>query len=61
MGDKIFLKMSLVKGVRRFSFKGKLSPRYIGPYEIIKKLKSVAWRLELPAELEYVDNVFHIS
>ena len=38
-----------------------MSPRYIGPYEIIKKLNLVAYRLDLPVELEHVHNVFHIS
>ena len=39
----------------------KLSPRHIGPYEIIEKLNPVAYRLDLPVELEHVHNVFHIS
>ena len=41
--------------------RGKLSPRYIGPYEIIEKLNSVAYRLDLPVELEHVHNVFQMS
>ena len=41
--------------------RGKLSPRYIGPYEIIEKLNPIAYRLDLPVELEHVHNVFHIS
>ena len=41
--------------------RGKLSPRYIGPYEIIEKLNSIAYRLDLPVELEHAHNVFHIS
>ena len=61
VGDKVFLKVSLIKGVRRFNIRGKLSPRYIGPYQIIEKLNPVACRLSLPTELEYVHNVFHIS
>ena len=40
VGDKVFLKVSTTKGIKRFGARGKLSPRYIGPYEIIKKLKS---------------------
>ena len=46
--------------MRRFNLRGKLSPRYIGPYEIIEKLNSVAYRLNLPTELEHVHNVSHI-
>jgi len=61
VGDKVFLKLSPIKGVRRFNIRGKLSPRYIGPYEIIEKLNPVAYKLNLPSELEHVHNVFHIS
>ena len=48
VGDKAFLKLSLVKGVRRFNIRGNLSARYIGSYEIIEKLNLVASRLDLP-------------
>jgi len=41
--DKVFLKVSLIRGVRRFNVRGKLSPRYIGPYEIVEKLNLVAY------------------
>ena len=58
---KLFFKVSLVKGVRRFNPRGKLSPRHIEPYEIIKKLNPVTYRLDLLTELEHVHNVFHIS
>jgi len=61
VGDKVFLKVSLAKGVRRFNLMGKLNPRYIGPYEYIEKLNPVAYRLDLPTELEHVHNVFYIS
>jgi len=61
VGDKVFLNVSLVKGVRRFNLRGKLSPRYIGPSEIIERLNPVAYRLDLPTELKHVHNVFHIS
>jgi len=54
VGDKVFLKVSSIKGIRRFNVRGKLSPRYIGPYEIIEKLNPVAYRLTLPIELEHV-------
>ena len=61
VGDQVFLKVSPIKGVRRFNIRGKLSPRYIGPYQIIEKVNPVAYRLSLPTELEYVHDVFHIS
>jgi len=61
IGDKVFLKVSLIKEVRRFNVIGKVSPRYIRHYEIIEKLNPVAYRLNLPTGLEHVHNVFHIS
>ena len=45
----------------RFGRKGKLSPRYIGPYEILEKIGAVAYRLALPPHLDKVHNVFHVS
>ena len=61
VGDKVFLKVSPTRGIRRFGVCGKLSPRYIAPYEIIEKLSPVAYRLDLPINFEHVNNVFHIS
>jgi len=55
------LKVSPTSGVKRFGVRDKLSPRHIGPYEIIEKLNPVAYRLDLPVELEHVHNVFHVS
>ena len=60
-GDKVFLKVSPMKGVMRFGKKGKLSPRYIGPFEILEKIGKVAYRLALPPSLANVHNVFHVS
>ena len=57
----VFLKVSPMKGVMRFGKKGKLSPRYVGPYKILKRVGKVAYELELPAELAAVHPVFHIS
>ena len=59
--DWVFLKVSPMKGVMRFGKKGKLSPRYIGPYRIIRKVGQVAYELDLPTELELVHPVFHVS
>ncbi|WMV54288.1 hypothetical protein MTR67_047673 [Solanum verrucosum] len=50
-----------MKGVMRFGKKGKLSPRYIGPYKISKRIGNVAYELELPQELAVDHSVFHIS
>ncbi|KAJ0432655.1 putative nucleotidyltransferase, Ribonuclease H [Helianthus annuus] len=60
VGDKVLLKVSPWKGVMRFGKKGKLSPRYIGPFEIIERVGSVAYKLNLPEELSAIHNVFHI-
>ncbi|XP_019238505.1 PREDICTED: uncharacterized protein LOC109218581 [Nicotiana attenuata] len=59
--DWVFLKVSPMKGVMRFGKKGKLSPRYIGPYRILRRIGQVAYELELPQELVAVHPVFHIS
>ncbi|KAA3461683.1 reverse transcriptase [Gossypium australe] len=60
IGDKVFLKVSPWKKVLRFGRKGKLSPRFIGPYEIIERVGPVAYRLKLPSKLEKIHNVFHV-
>ena len=61
MGDFVFLKVSPTKGVKRFGKRGKLSPRYIGPYQITQRVGEVAYRLALPPELSAVHSVFHVS
>ena len=61
IGDWVFLKVSPWKGVLRFGRRGKLRPRYIGPYEIIARVGPIAYRLDLPPELSKVHNVFHVS
>ncbi|KAH0637697.1 hypothetical protein KY289_037612 [Solanum tuberosum] len=59
--DWVYLKVSPIKGVMRFGKKGKLSPRYIGPYRILKRVGNVAYELELAQELAAVTLVFHVS
>ncbi|OMO80899.1 reverse transcriptase [Corchorus capsularis] len=61
VGDHVFLKVSPTKGVMRFGVRGKLSPRFIGPFEILEKVGEVAYRLALPPSLSGVHNVFHVS
>ena len=61
IGDRVFLKFFPWKGVLRFGRRGKLRPRYIGPYEIITKVGPVAYRLKLPPELSRIHNTFHVS
>jgi hypothetical protein len=60
-GDHVYLKVSPLRGMRRFKVKGKLSPRFIGPFLILKRVGEVAYQLELPAHLSDVHDVFHIS
>ena len=61
MGDKIFLMVTPMKSIMRFGKKEKLSPRFVGPYEIIDRVGKVAYRLTLPPSLSGVHNVFHVS
>nr|GEV39255.1 reverse transcriptase domain-containing protein [Tanacetum cinerariifolium] len=61
VGDKVMLKVSPWKGVIRFGKRGKLSPRYIGPFKILSRVGSVAYKLELPRELQGIHNTFHVS
>ena len=60
-GDHVFLKVSPTRGTIRFGKRGKLSPRFIGPFEILKKIGAVAYQLALPPALEGVHPVFHVS
>ncbi|GJY45835.1 putative reverse transcriptase domain-containing protein [Tanacetum coccineum] len=61
VGDYVLLKVSPWKGVVRFGKKGKLAPRFVGPFEIIEKVGLVAYRLDLPEELNGVHDTFHVS
>ena len=61
VGDKVFLKVAPMKGVLRFGRKSKLSPRFIGPFEILERIGPVAYRLALPPSLSMVHNMFHVS
>ena len=61
VGDFVFLKVSPMHGVTRFGIKGKLAPRYVGPFEITKRVSDVAYHLNLPPQLSHVQDVFHVS
>ncbi|GJX79491.1 putative reverse transcriptase domain-containing protein [Tanacetum coccineum] len=61
VGDKVMLKVSPWKGVVRFGKRGKLNPRYVGPFKVLEKVGEVAYKLELPKELSRVHNTFHVS
>ncbi|GKE47611.1 hypothetical protein Tco_1478869, partial [Tanacetum coccineum] len=61
VGDKVMLKVSPWKGVIRFDKRGKLNPRYIGPFKILAKVGTLAYRLELPEQLSRVHSTFHVS
>ncbi|XP_062155192.1 uncharacterized protein LOC133863249 [Alnus glutinosa] len=61
VSDQVFLKVSPMKGVMTFGKKGKLSPRYVGPFLVTEVVGSVAYRAELPSNLASVHDVFHVS
>ena len=60
-GDHVFLRISPTIGVMRFGFQGKLSPRFVGHFEVLERMGKVAYRLALPPSLSGVHNVFHVS
>jgi hypothetical protein len=61
VGDRVFLKISLMRGVMRFGKKRKPSPRFIGPFEITQKVGKLAYRIALPPDLIGTHDVFHVS
>ncbi|TYK28231.1 pol protein [Cucumis melo var. makuwa] len=61
VGNKVFLKVAPMKGVLRFERRGKLSPHFVGPFEILERIDLVAYRLALPPSLSAVHDVFHVS
>ncbi|KAJ9544849.1 hypothetical protein OSB04_024556 [Centaurea solstitialis] len=61
IGDRVLLKVSPWKGLIRFGKKGKLSPRFVGPFEILERIGPVAYRLDLPPELSSIHDTFHVS
>ena len=61
VGEHVFLKVSPLKGSLQFGKKGKLSPKYIGPFEVLQKIGPVAYRLTLPPTLQGIHDVFRVS
>ncbi|KAL5568841.1 hypothetical protein UlMin_025416 [Ulmus minor] len=61
IGDKVFLKVAPMKGVMRFGKRGKLSPRFVGPFEILERIGDLAYRVALPPAMSGIHNVFHVS
>nr|GFA81060.1 putative reverse transcriptase domain-containing protein [Tanacetum cinerariifolium] len=61
VGDKVMLKVSPWKGVVRFEKKGKLNPRYVGPFKVLEKIRKVSYKLKLLKELSRVHHTFHVS
>src|SRR5688572_10428207 len=61
IGDHVYLRVSPTKGVQRFGVKGKLAPRYIGPYKVVEICGPVAYRIQLPEQLSAIHDVFHVS
>jgi hypothetical protein len=60
-GDFVYLKVSPMCGIKRFQMKGKLAPRFVGPYPVIGRVGPAAYRLELPESMLDIHNVFHVS
>ena len=61
VGNHVYLRVSPTRGVQRFGVKGKLAPRYVGPYEIIEICGPVAYRVRLPPQLSTIHDIFHVS
>ncbi|GJU67430.1 hypothetical protein Tco_1253689 [Tanacetum coccineum] len=61
VGDRVMLKVSPWKRVIHFGKRGKLNPRYVGPFKVLEKIGTIAYKLELPQELSRVHNTFHVS
>ncbi|XP_073133785.1 uncharacterized protein [Henckelia pumila] len=61
VGDHVFIRVAPLKGVMRFGKKGKLAPRFVGPFEILDRVGTLAYRVALPPNLAGLHNVFHVS
>jgi hypothetical protein len=61
VSDHVYLRVSPMKGVKRFGMKGKLAPRYIGPFPILEKCGTMSYKLDLPPSIAGVHDIFHVS
>ena len=61
VGDRVYLRVSPLRGVKHFGVKGKLAPHFVGPYKVLERMGEVAYKLELPKGLSGVHDVFHVS
>jgi hypothetical protein len=61
IGDLVYLRVSPTRGIQRFGVKGKLAPRYVGPFEITEICGPVAYRLQLPPQLAAIHDAFQVS
>jgi hypothetical protein len=61
VGDFVYLMVSPMRGLRHFKVRGKLAPRFIGPFKILENRGEVAYQLELPPQLSDVHDMFHVS
>ena len=61
VGDRVYLRVSPLRGIKRFGVKGKLAPQFVGPYRVLERMGEVAYKLELPEGLSGVHDVFHVS
>ena len=61
VGDRVYLRVSPLRGVKRFGVKRKLAPRFVGPYKVLECMGEVTYKLELPEGLSGVHDVFHVS
>ena len=61
IGDVVFVKISLLKSVIQFGRRGKLAPRFVGPFPVLEQIGNLAYKVELPEKMAGVHNVFHVS
>ena len=61
VGDRVYLRVSPLRGIKCLGVKGKLAPRFVGPYRVLEHMGEVAYKLELPEGLVGVHDVFHVS
>ena len=61
VGNRVYLRVSPLQGVKCFGVKGKLAPHFVGPYRVLERMAEVTYKLELPEGLSGVHDVFHVS